>query len=98
MLKISDLSFSYLPGQPILEHVSLAAKAGERVCIKGVSGKGKTTLFRLIVGLEQPSAGTITLPPGCKTTLVFQRIGCCPGSRRKTTSPFAPMKKRLFIG
>ncbi len=78
MLKISDLSFSYLPGQPILEHVSLAAKAGERVCIKGVSGKGKTTLFRLIVGLEQPSAGTITLPPGCKTTLVFQEDRLLP--------------------
>jgi ABC-type nitrate/sulfonate/bicarbonate transport system ATPase subunit len=78
MLQISDLSFSYLPGHPILEHFSLAAAAGERVCVKGVSGKGKTTLLRLIAGLEQPSAGVITLPAGCKTTMVFQNDRLLP--------------------
>lgn len=78
MLQITDLSFSYLPGQPVLARFSLAAKAGERVCVKGISGKGKTTLFRLIAGLETPAAGTITLPPGCKTTMVFQEDRLLP--------------------
>ena len=78
MLQITDLSFSYVPGQPILERFSFSARAGERVCITGVSGKGKTTLFRLIAGLETPAAGTITLPPGCKTTLVFQEDRLLP--------------------
>ena len=62
----------------ILEHFSFAASAGERVCIKGVSGKGKTTLFRLIAGLETPAAGTIALPTGCRTTMVFQEDRLLP--------------------
>ena len=78
MLQIRDLSFSYVPGQPILDHFSFSAKAGERICIKGVSGKGKTTLLRLLAGLEKPSAGTITLPPGCRTTMVFQEDRLLP--------------------
>ena len=78
MLQVHDLSFSYFPGQSVLEHVSFAAKAGERICIKGESGKGKTTLLRLIVGLETPESGTITLPPETKTTMVFQEDRLLP--------------------
>ena len=72
MLTITDLSFSYLPERPILEGFSLTAARGERICIRGASGRGKTTLLRLIAGLETPQKGTIILEPDCKTAMVFQ--------------------------
>ena len=36
-------------------------EAGERVCLYGVSGCGKSTVFRLICGLEKPTAGSLTV-------------------------------------
>ncbi len=78
MLQLRELTFSYLAGQPIFEGFSLSAKAGERVCLKGASGKGKTTLLRLIAGLETPDSGTITLSPDCKTAMVFQEDRLLP--------------------
>ena len=78
MLTITDLSFSYTSERPILEGFSLAAARGERICIHGASGKGKTTLLRLIAGLETPQKGTIILEPGCKTAMVFQEDRLLP--------------------
>ena len=45
--------------QPILQDVSFTVNHGEFVSIVGASGTGKSTIFRLIVGLEQPNHGTI---------------------------------------
>jgi len=56
---LESVSFAYEDGVPVLEDVDLAIDAGELVAIAGPNGGGKTTLVRLIVGLERPSAGTI---------------------------------------
>jgi NitT/TauT family transport system ATP-binding protein len=61
-----------------LENVSLAIAAGEFVTAVGASGCGKTTMLRLIAGLERCSAGAITvngapqLGPSEKLGMVFQ--------------------------
>ena len=78
MLTITDLSFSYTPERPILAGFSLAALRGERICLRGASGKGKTTLLRLIAGLETPQKGAITIEPDCKTAMVFQEDRLLP--------------------
>ncbi|GAA2871447.1 ABC transporter transmembrane domain-containing protein [Paenarthrobacter ilicis] len=55
---LDGVTFSY-PGQrPALEGVSLTVKPGERVAIVGTSGAGKTTLAKVIMGLEHPDSGT----------------------------------------
>jgi len=47
-------------------------------CIKGPSGKGKTTLLRMLAQLEKPDAGTIFLPPGAQLSYSFQDIRLLP--------------------
>lgn len=57
-----DVSFSY-PGeeQPVLEHFSLTIPTDRWSCMTGVSGRGKTTLFKLILGLYKPTGGRVYL-------------------------------------
>jgi zinc transport system ATP-binding protein len=61
LARLEGVSFAYEGGEPVLEDVSLAIEAGELVAIAGPNGGGKTTLVRLIVGLERPTEGTIEL-------------------------------------
>ncbi|MGD8268187.1 MAG: ATP-binding cassette domain-containing protein, partial [Desulfobacterales bacterium] len=48
-------------GRTLLDGISFQARAGECLAIVGANGAGKTTLLRHIMGLEQPSAGTIRI-------------------------------------
>lgn len=56
---IRNLSKGYA-GRTLFRALSLDFKRGGVYCIMGVSGVGKTTLFRMMAGLEQPDAGTVS--------------------------------------
>lgn len=58
ILTVSDISKS-LGGLPIIEGLSLQAKAGEFISVVGPSGCGKTTLLMCLAGLQQPDSGSI---------------------------------------
>lgn len=59
-IAFSGVSFRYAPqGKPILEDVTLRVEPGQFVAIVGPSGSGKSTLLRLMMGFEQPHAGSI---------------------------------------
>ncbi|MGB8003051.1 MAG: ABC transporter ATP-binding protein [Gaiellaceae bacterium] len=60
-LRLHGVSFAYGHAPPVLRHVDLEVARGEFVAIAGPNGGGKTTLVRLIVGLEQPTSGRIEL-------------------------------------
>ncbi len=57
---------------PVLRGVSLALAPGAPVCVTGRSGIGKTTLFRLILGLEKPDSGAVRVKKGARFAAVFQ--------------------------
>ena len=59
LLKIENLSFSYLKGIEILHNVSLSIKEGEMLAIVGQNGAGKSTLAKLICGFERTNSGHI---------------------------------------
>lgn len=59
-IELHELSFSY-NGAPVLEEVSLAVAAGERVAILGANGAGKTTLLKLLGGTLPPTRGSVTI-------------------------------------
>ena len=45
----------------VLDDINLSVGQGEKVAVIGASGSGKTTILRLLIGLEQPDAGTIEI-------------------------------------
>jgi ATP-binding cassette subfamily B protein len=53
-----DVSFSYVPGQPVLKGVSFEVEPGEAIGIVGPSGSGKSTLVQLLLRLRHPMEGT----------------------------------------
>jgi sulfonate transport system ATP-binding protein len=61
MLKLAQLSKTYADGTEALRNVSLNIPAGSIAAVVGGSGCGKTTLLRLVAGLDQASAGTISV-------------------------------------
>ena len=56
MIKLQNISFAYGEKQ-VLRDFSLEIKNGDRICLFGQSGCGKTTLLRLILGLENLKKG-----------------------------------------
>ncbi len=69
-----------LNGKPlqVLDGLDLTGDTGQITVILGKSGCGKTTLLRLISGLDSPDSGTIRFPDGGKTGMVFQEPRLMP--------------------
>jgi zinc transport system ATP-binding protein len=67
VVELESVSFAYAGGVRVLEDVTLAVQPGEFLAIAGPNGGGKTTLLRLVLGLERPLTGTVRVfgtPPG----------------------------------
>ncbi|TWG04017.1 ABC-type multidrug transport system fused ATPase/permease subunit [Streptomyces brevispora] len=58
-LSVRQLSFGYVDGTNVLNDIDLTVRTGERVCVVGASGAGKTTLALLLAGILTPTSGSI---------------------------------------
>jgi ATP-binding cassette subfamily F protein 3 len=63
ILRVRDLSFSYSPEKPLFRSFGIHVGAGERICVIGRNGKGKTTLLKLLAGKLTPLSGEIGYHP-----------------------------------
>lgn len=86
-LQVSAISKSFGEGAAtklVLDRISFDLNAGDFLALVGSSGSGKSTVMRLIAGLERPSAGTITIDgepvrgPGSDRGMVFQKYSLYP--------------------
>lgn len=59
-------------GKPVLQGINWRIKEGEKWLVSGISGIGKTTLLRLLMGLETPDSGRISGASGLRFAPVFQ--------------------------
>lgn len=59
MLEFKDVCFNYGNGVSVLEHINIRIRPGEFIGLGGRNGCGKTTVTRLLMGLEKPVSGEI---------------------------------------
>ena len=60
-VRFDHVTFSYVPGLPVLKDISLHARPGQRIALVGHTGAGKTTLVNLLSRFYDPDAGTILI-------------------------------------
>ena len=77
ILSFDSVSFAYSPHMPaVLRDVSFALMPGTFTVIVGPSGGGKSTLLRLVSGLDTPTSGTVTNK--ARTRMIFQNAALLP--------------------
>ncbi|MCB2148171.1 MAG: ATP-binding cassette domain-containing protein, partial [Deltaproteobacteria bacterium] len=63
VVTVENLSFAWGASRPLFEDLGFSILAGERICVVGKNGKGKTTLLKVLAGSLTPAAGQITYNP-----------------------------------
>lgn len=77
-MTLTDVCFSY-GEKVILDHFSLSLPDAGITALAGSSGCGKTTLLRLLGGLERPQSGVLEAPNAAETAFLFQEDRLLPG-------------------
>lgn len=75
-VNIQNLCKSFSSG-PVLDHLNLQLDSSTRYCLMGSSGRGKTTLLRILMGLETADSGQISGLEHCRISVVFQEDRLC---------------------
>ena len=73
MITIYDLTKSY-GGQLLFDEAELKLNRGERIGLVGRNGHGKSTLLKMIMGIEHQDTGTISIPRNYKIGYLEQKI------------------------
>ena len=73
LVQLDDVTIAYR-GPPLLDGVTRQIEAGQRIGLLGRNGCGKTTLLKMIAGLEQPDRGGCTVAPGTRVAYLSQDV------------------------
>jgi ATP-binding cassette subfamily F protein 3 len=63
VMRAEHQSFAYDPKVPLIKDLSFSVNSGDRICIVGKNGKGKTTLLKILAGIIEPDEGSIVYNP-----------------------------------
>ncbi len=80
LLTLDNVSLAY-GHHPLLDSVELAIEPGERVCVIGRNGAGKSSLLRILAGEIVPDDGQVWRQPGLKVATLAQEL---PAGERRT--------------
>ena len=73
LFSLLDVSHAF-GGPPLIDSVSFQVEPGERVCLVGRNGTGKSTLMKLIAGEIRPDRGQVFRQPGAHFTRLTQEM------------------------
>ena len=73
LISLQNITLSF-GGQPILQQINLQIEPGERVCLVGRNGEGKSSLMKLIVGDLEPDSGNIIRQQGLRVARLSQNV------------------------
>src|SRR3569623_1763796 len=73
LLRLDKVSLVYGP-RPLLDHVQLDMRSGERVCLVGRNGEGKSSLMRIVNGELAPDDGEVWRRPGVRIAHLAQEV------------------------
>ena len=90
-IRLENVSAAYEDGVKVLEDITLKAGPGEVIALVGPSGKGKTTLLRLLLGLMQPLGGVMELTDARGTVHTL-------GTRTRRYFSYVPQGNTLLAG
>ena len=65
-------------GKPVFSNLDMTFVNGEVTAVLGPSGRGKTTLIRVLCGLERQDVGDVAMPEGIGCSVVFQEPRLLP--------------------
>lgn len=98
IMVVERLSFSY-QNHPVLKEISFQMKAGQSVCLIGKNGVGKSTLFRCLLGINNPQKGQIFIHQKdiqeYSRAELSRKIAYIPQSQR-STFPFTALEMVLM--
>lgn len=72
-IAVQDLSKAY-GGHDIFSNFSLEVDSGERLCVCGPNGTGKSTFLRILAGVDEPDSGRVIVPRDCRLGYVEQEL------------------------
>ncbi|WP_290652165.1 ATP-binding cassette domain-containing protein [Aquisalimonas sp.] len=80
LLQLQDVSLAF-SGPPLLDGVNLEIHHGERICLLGRNGTGKSTLMKVLEGSQEPDGGRVLRPDGLRAARMEQDVPglghCC---------------------
>src|SRR5260221_9951782 len=78
LLSCTQLSRGF-DAEPLFEEIAFELFSGQRVGLVGPNGVGKTTLMRILAGLDRPDVGDVRLHAGARVALLRQQPDFAPG-------------------
>ncbi|MEL5895079.1 ABC transporter ATP-binding protein [Bacteroides sp. GD17] len=99
-LELKDVTFGYTPGdRPVFSHFSCRFPAGSCTAVVGETGRGKTTLIRLLLALASPQKGEIILIAQPSSTMINSQLSTVEVSpQTRSNFVYVPQGNTLFSG
>ena len=95
MLSVENLKVKFSV-EPLFEGVSFVVNDKERVCLVGKNGAGKSTMLKIIAGLQQPTSGSVAMPQGSTVGYLPQVMQLADSCTliQETEKAFAALKEK----